>query len=633
MTDLENKIIKYAKAYYEGESLIPDSEFDSLIDLLKQENPDSFILHSPGWGYIPEPGELKEKHLGLIVGSLDKIKHGEITESSYIFNSYNSLHVLTPKLDGNSVVAYYYNGRLKKILSRGDGTHGINITKNLQHAVPNTIDNENNYIIGIRGEAILSYEDFEGMEGSNPRNKCAGLLQSKNANKQEIEKIQFVPYQITVISIPDDKWKLKINHFRFFEENGFLLIPYEIIYKSELYRNHLTKEYVQDYLTQINNHHLPVDGVVINKSSMNFIKIDDLIALDCEGIAFKYPDETKETVVEDIKWNMTNNSRFVPVLKIKEIEIDGIKINNVTGNNLKWIQDRKCGIGSKLEIKRSNECIPNIHSVVDKSDVFNNPSTCYVCGSNLTLDKYEVNLICPNNDCEAKDIAIIYKIWEFIKPDGASDACFKILIDKIKGTNILYTCLFSPIITQCNLYFRNNDLWDTNPENHYYKLVKQALINFSNMKATIPEIIKMSNINAVGKTIGERIEQNLNYSVDKFLEYIKDNNGFPSEIFKYKELNDYKNNLQKVVYIWDGKIVSNKNNKSIRVAITGSVSKSRGKWFKEMEQHGIKKSGVTKDCDYLICNNPSNSSSYKKAVEYGIPILSENEFLEKMGIT
>jgi len=146
------------------------------------------------------------------------------------------------------------------------------------------------------------------------------------------------------------------------------------------------------------------------------------------------------------------------------------------------------------------------------------------------------------------------------------------------------------------------------------------------MKATIPMIIKMANIPSLGETIGSRIESNCEYSVALFISYVTSNIGFPNNIFKYELLNKYLNNLKKVCYIWENKIVSNSNSVQYRIAVTGKLSKPRTKWYKELEQYGVKKSGVTKDCDYVVCNSVSDSSTYKKAIKLGIPILTEDDF-------
>jgi DNA ligase (NAD+) len=509
--------------------------------------------------------------------------------------------------------------------------------------VPNKIENYGNVLIAIRGEAILTYEDFEGMDGANPRNKCAGLLQSKNAKKEELEKIKFIPYSIVSISNinSDLKYMTKSDHFNFFKHNKFEEIPFQILEWNDLYGIHLIRNNIHPDLSSMNEKTLPVDGIVIsrNKCIEYTLNIKDwetnknlfLYTLSTKQIAFKYPDITKESEVISIDWKMSMGGKFIPVLKIKEIEIDGIKINNVTANNYKWLQEMGCGVGAKIKIRRANECIPNITETIERNDNFQIPSNCEYCDTPLKYDNYETHLICPNLYCEAKDIAIIYKIWNFIKPDGASDACFSLLMEKIKKTKILYTMINSTIITQFTIYLRNSDLWDKNPENHYHKLVKKTLINFTNTQASIPEIIKMANIPSIGIRIGDKIFRDCHKDPKIFLGYVETK--FPESVIKYEILNKYKNNIEKILYIWDGKINYQSGHKQIiKVAITGSVSIPRNKWFKEMEKFGVKKSSVSKNCDFLICENESNSSSYKKAIKYQIPIVSESEFFEKTGI-
>jgi DNA ligase (NAD+) len=640
ISELEASIREAAEHYYKGNPILTDLEFDELLNKLKEDCPNHPILKAIGWGYMPEPGDSKEEHIGAIIGSLDKIKIDDVDKSLLSNCIMDKLHmtVLMPKLDGGSLVAYYQNGLLDKVLTRGDGYHGINITRNIYHNLPTKIENHGIEMIAIRGEAIITYEDFESMEGSNPRNKCAGILQSKNGHKEDLKKVKFIPYSIVSTSVIHDLRSHsfltdKTKQLLYFAKNDFEIIPYVYSSTPDIYDKFLDVEYLPDFMMkQSSGETLPVDGLVITRAYIDFTKSEDgkYNYYSCESKAFKYADVSKRTKVIDINWQMSSGSKFVPVLKIDPIEIDGVNIHNVTANNYKWLSDRKCGIGSEIEVKRANEVIPNMHMVITESSEYNAPVECPLCKEKLSV--VGTDLVCTNQECPQVIFAIINKVWEFIKPDGASNACFNIFFNNYvmaheedMFSNLMY--LLKDVGTQDS---------DKKYTNHYHKLIQKAIDGFKDTLVDLPDLIKMANIPTLGRRIGKRIKETISFS--DFITTIEEKKMFPETVFKYAVLNDSFNRkkLELIFKLWDKNYVINHENKKeevkemreLRVAATGAMSIPRSKWFKEMAQYGVEKVSVGKKCDYLVCNEESTSSSYVKAQKLNIPIVSENVFME-----
>ena len=148
--ELESLIPVYAKAYYEGEALISDLEFDKLTEELEMLDPDNKILHTAGWGGAESNGVKKEHKYGL-VGSL--VKTREFIRIPEQFR--NQTIVVSPKLDGLSLVAYYENGKLVSALTRGNGTVGIEQYDKAVRIIKYKQSIPSDFTGAIRGELLM----------------------------------------------------------------------------------------------------------------------------------------------------------------------------------------------------------------------------------------------------------------------------------------------------------------------------------------------------------------------------------------------------------------------------------------------------------------------------------------------
>lgn len=197
-SSLEKKIAENAQAYYtDGSSELTDEEFDSLVDQLRKENPDSELLQKTGWGYsINEdttPGK-KYPHKYGEAGSLEKCRTWE--EVKPVFR--NQFVDMSLKLDGISVLLYYRDGKLYQALTRGDGAVGIDITdkvleigttvdmsKFTEYSIKLSDDDNANFTGAVRGEIVMSFRNFDKYkklhpEAKNPRNVAAGIINKKS---------------------------------------------------------------------------------------------------------------------------------------------------------------------------------------------------------------------------------------------------------------------------------------------------------------------------------------------------------------------------------------------------------------------------------------------------------------------
>ena len=243
--EIKSLMKKYATAYYEGNALISDLDFEVLVDTLKLLNPNDKYLTTPGWGYKIKKGV---KHIYGKVGTLPY--YYDYTELSSIFTENEEL-IITPKLDGINFVVYFKKGKYYKCATRGNGQIGKNISwaYNNQLSLPKEL---NQLTFAINGEVIYLGNTTKE---SHFRDKVATYLQ----NKTEInEKIKFMPFGLLNTNYSQDYLMqiLEINKM------SQIHLPFKIF--NELPTKETLEKLFKEYKKEFE-----VDGLVItnrNKS-------------------------------------------------------------------------------------------------------------------------------------------------------------------------------------------------------------------------------------------------------------------------------------------------------------------------------------------------------------------------------
>ena len=489
----------------------------------------------------------------------------------------------------------------------------------MYHTVPKHIET-NKGMVAVRGEGVITLEDFNDpifSEMSHPRNAAVGLSQSLEPDYEKLKYVRFVAYSIMGATNFEEDEVYKINQINILDKWNFETVPCVSIESNELAA--VVKEDKTEKLLKISmkdGKTFPIDGLVIS-SNQGFTVENErgYFTIENPSIAYKFEDETEITTVTNIEWNLSRTGRMVPLLHVDPVNLEGATITKVTANNYEWLKERRAGIRSTIIISRANQVVPKLVQVIWPMDKLNEPEQCPECGTKLK--KIGVDLVCPNDLCDGKMKGIIQKIWEFIKPDGASNATFDLMISTKFDKNL-------PLIE--GFYKFLNDRIIAESDNHYELLMCEAAQNYQRMQVTIADVISHANIPAIGKRIGTRIEGDVK-TLENFEKFLFSK--FPGNVFKHEVLNENLDYLQKSYMIWKGKIMeTTEYAPKIRVAVTGALSVPREQWYKQMELYGVTKSGITKSTSYLVCNNPNNSSKLRKAKEYGIPIVSEQEIIE-----
>lgn len=353
INELETLIPYYAEKYYNGEEEISDAEFDKLTEELERLKPDSEILKKVGWGSEENSkGKIKVEHMYTEVGSLTKTRvYEEIPE---IFKQDEVC--ISPKLDGLTMTCYYKNGKLDVAVTRGNGKVGIDKTNKMIQILKNkNINLPEGFTGGIRGELLISKSNWEvlkstNQDANNSRNFAAGLV-NRDDCPDELKYLDFVTYK--VLGDTERRFNSKSQVVEFLNDCGFDTI-YNIKTKiSDNWQEWAEDLYKSDYPYQL-------DGLVM---SLENIRYNDRSGIEYTEFAYKFSSEQVWTVVKNIKWTMSKNSRLVPTIQVEPVEILETIVCNATGNNAKWIADREIQIGSRVLIEKKNEIIPGVVEV------------------------------------------------------------------------------------------------------------------------------------------------------------------------------------------------------------------------------------------------------------------------------
>lgn len=597
--ELEDLITQYAQSYYEGQQEIPDADFDILVEKLRALNPESDILNKVGWGYAVDE-RIKVEHIPAIgiVGSLDKIKYPDKCQLNNV--------IVMPKFDGGTIVLYYLDGKLIDAITRGDGIRGMSVINKMRY-LTKSIKIDMPGLVSIRGEVIIPksyHEELIARGIPHPRNYANGIMNRIEAGP-DIDMLRFVPYSIRTF----DRQLLKTDMLKLLNSWGFKRIPSVYLkYTNPDDLKNLYDEWAKEF---------PIDGVVIccqDTTTTDFASDDKTYKYIIENaIAYKFDSERAQVEVGKLDWQVGETGRLTPMIRIKDpVSLSGATISNVMAHNATQVIERGIGVGAKITIERANEIIPYLVSVDEPVDIVL-PDTCPECGNKVVWKN--MDLICPFLGCPSRKFAIIKSILSISGiPDGMGDS-------------MLARCLESNNIDTIERIFTIPELIEES--GHYGKLVKtmhDALVARMTAGYTFEQFWKMIRIPGLGEAHAKTLMNTDPESFESIEEVQAMRDLVPSNVFEsLLETYDYWYSLSKIVPLI--KEIKEIKEEHMRVAVTGAVSMVRKEFEKLLADKGIKLGDITKDTDYLICNEMSNSSKCTKAQKLGIQIISEKDFM------
>ena len=442
MKQLIVRLNEAAKAYYaEDREIMSNLEYDRLYDELAslEEKTGLILAQSPtqSVGYEAVDELPKERHESPML-SLGKTKSRE--ELADWLNGQKGL--LSWKLDGLTIVLTYRDGKLFKAVTRGNGEVGEVITPNARTFVnlPLQIPFQGELI--LRGEAVISYEDFEHINAKiedvdarykNPRNLCSGSVRQLNSHITAQRNVRFFAFALVKADGADFE-NSREKQFEFLKQQGFEVVDYRPVTAETMH------EAVEWFEQKIADYPIPSDGLVL--------LLDDIAYGDALGrtakfprnaIAFKWADETAQTTLREIEWSASRTGLINPVAIFDPVELEGTTVSRASVHNISIVKELQLGIGDTITVYKANMIIPQIAENLTKSGSLEIPGECPICHGKTEIRRENdtETLICPNPDCDAKKLKsfTLFVSRDAMNIDGLSEAT----LEKFLAKGFLHT--------------------------------------------------------------------------------------------------------------------------------------------------------------------------------------------------
>lgn len=635
--------------YVLDDPTMPDFEYDRLLrelENLEKANPELALPDSPtkrvGGQAVNTFGEVTHA-VPLMslqdVFSLEELDDFLVRTKEAVPGAQFSVE---PKIDGLSVALEYVDGRFVRGATRGDGNVGEDVTENLRtiRSIPMALEGAPARLI-VRGEVFMPKKTFHALNEAleengektfaNPRNAAAGSLRQKDPKVTAKRKLDILVFNVqlaegkTFLSHAETLEYLKSLHFK--------VIPYKLLSDVEK----ISKEVIR-----INEEReklsCDIDGAVI--------KLDDLAARERLGntakfprwaVAYKYPPEEKETLVEDIVIQVGRTGVLTPKAVVAPVRLAGTTVTNATLHNQDFISRLDIRIGDTVRIRKAGEIIPEILEVnlskrPEGTQPYLLPKKCPVCGAAVERDEDGAFLRCTGAECPAQ---LSRNIAHFVSRDamdieGLGSAIVDSLIEK------------GAIRSPADIYYLTMDelsgLWKSGA-----KAAQKLLDAIAASKSQdVSRLIFALGIRQVGAKTGKSLAAAFG-SLDKLMEAtLEELTQVPDigevtaesicEWFAQPQSRHMVRRLKEAGVNFESKrVVTDTRFAGKTIVLTGALSRfTREEATEKIELFGGKASGsVSKKTSFVVAGENAGSKE-RKARELGIPVLTEDEFLEML---
>ena len=646
MKSLVERLNQASDSYYNGKGeLMTDYEWDALFDQLKRlEEETGEILPDSPTNRVSEDSIVgkKEEHEFAAL-SLAKTKQ----VSDLVKWAEDRPIWISWKLDGLTLVVTYDGGKLTKIVTRGNGHIGTNIT-HLAPAIsgiPATIS-ENGHLV-VRGEAVISYADFEQFiiesEGdyANPRNLASGSLTLKDIEEVKQRHIQWIPFTLVYTERELTSWGERMQMLK---DLGMNPVERERIDQPTTENIQLEIDKFTEKVTSKKNP-FPVDGLVICYDDTAYAATGSVTGHHATraGFAFKWQDEHADTILDHIEWSCAA-STITPVAVFKPVELEGTTVQRASLCNVSECE--RLGIGDKgtrLQVIKANKIIPKVINITEVVGSFVIPNECPVCHAPAVVRESESGtktLHCTNAACPAKQLK---KFARFVSKEGIN-------IDGISEQTVWKFINHGFIREYADFYKLKNYAFEISCfEGFGKKSVSNLLESVEKSRHTDGRhLLYALNIPLCGGDVAKKLLSR--YKVKELIETAR-LSMFDDEFASIDGIGPEKSakfiawfkddvHFQHVQHLLSELIIEEQEpvetgNKcqGLTFVVTGDVHhyKNRNELKAYIESQGGKVTGsVSKSTNFLINNDAaSQSSKNKKAHELNIPIITEDEFIEK----
>lgn len=640
MKELVRLLNKASRAYYqEAQEIMSNYEYDRLYDELKELEDELGITlsNSPtvNVGYEVVSELPKERHESPML-SLDKTK--EVEELKNFVGDQKVL--MSWKMDGLTVVLTYRDGKLYKAVTRGNGEVGEVITNNAKvfKNVPVQIAYQGELI--LRGEAVIGYKDFEKINQEiedvdarykNPRNLCSGSV--RQLNNQITAKRNVMFYAFTLVQADGvDFQNSRACQMEWLKSQGFTTVEYYMVTRDTV------EDEVAKFSSKISENDFPSDGLVLTYDDIAYGRsLGRTAKFPRDSFAFKWQDEIRETVLREIEWSPSRTGLINPVAIFDPVELEGTTVSRASVHNISIMEELELGIGDRIEVYKANMIIPQIAENLTRSGVKDIPCKCPVCQGETKIRQVgnAKALYCMNPECQAKHVKsfALFVSRNALNIEGLSEAT----LEKFISRGYIHT--FADIF-HLDQYKEEIQKMEGFGEKSYKKLTESIE---KARTTTLPRVIYSLGIAGIGLANAKVICRELKYDVESLLKVSEEElneiqgvgevlaKAFVGYFADAKHVENFRRLLNELT-IPEETVTKQQIFEGVNFVITGSVKHfaNRGEVKELIESLGGKVTGsVTSKTNYLINNDvTSTSSKNKKANELGIPIISEETFLE-----
>ncbi len=652
IAELSAKLEQYNYEYYVQDApSVDDYTYDTMmreLRALEEEHPDLLSPQSPSQrvGGMASNDFQKVSHTVQMQSLQDVFNFEQV--AAFVTRCHeefpDAVFSVEPKIDGLSVSLEYRDGKLVRGSTRGDGFTGEDVTANLRtiRSIPLTLRQDVPFV-EARGEVYMPREQFfalvkqqeeaDEQPFKNPRNAAAGSLRQKYSSVTAKRKLDIFIFNLQ--QCEGKEFSAHDETLQFLEDAGFRVVPDRSICTN-------TQE-ILDAIAKIgeSRNDLPydIDGVVI--------KVNDLAQRDAMGstsktpkwaIAYKFPPEEKETILREIEVNVGRTGAMTPVAIFDTILLAGTSVSRAVLHNQDFITEKDIRLGDTIVVRKAGDIIPEVLRSVSHAvgaEPYRLPECCPVCGTRAVRDEEESVLRCPNISCPAQlhKQLVHFASRDAMNIDGLGPAIITALIDAdlIHDAADLYSLTKEQLLTLEGFKEKSAEnllnaiaatktapldrvIFALGIRNIGQKAASLLCAHFGSLEAIkAAEKEQIAEIEGFGEIMAQNLWNALRDSHVMELLARLQTAGLTMDYEKLEAATDT---------FFSGKTF----------VLTGTLSKMKRTEAKQkIEAAGGKVSGsVSKKTDYVIAGEDAGSK-VTKAQDLGISILSETEFIEKLG--
>ncbi len=635
--------------YVLDDPTMPDFEYDRLLrelEDLEKANPELALPDSP-----------TKRVGGQAVSTFDEVTHAVPLMSLQDVFSMEELDdflartqeavpgasfSVEPKIDGLSVALEYENGQFVRGATRGNGVVGEDVTENLKtiRSIPMTLENAPARLI-VRGEVFMPKKAFQTLNETleengektfaNPRNAAAGSVRTKDTKVTARRKLDILVFNVQLAE--GKTFSSHVETLEYLKSLHFKVIPYKCL---------SDREKIHAEVTRINKERrklsCDIDGAVI--------KLDDLAAREFLGatakfprwaVAYKYPPEEKETLVEDIVVQVGRTGVLTPKAVVAPVRLAGTTVTNATLHNQDFISRLDIRVGDTVRIRKAGEIIPEILEVnlskrPEGAQPYFLPKKCPVCGAAVERDEDGAFLRCTGAECPAQ---LSRNIAHFVSRDamdieGLGSAIVDSLIER------------GAIHSPADIYYLTLDalagLWKSGTK------AAQKLLSAieASKQQDVSRLIFALGIRQVGAKTGKSLasyfgslETLMEASLEELTQVPDIGEVTARSIYEWFAQPQSRHMLRRLkeagVNFESKRVVTDTRFAGKTIVLTGALTRfTREEATEKIELFGGKASGsVSKKTSFVVAGENAGSKE-RKARELGIPVLTEDEFLEML---